>query len=261
LVTSSSKTATPKPLADGLKEAERIVVVAEEHGLTLRLLGGLAIAIHCPNAQHRAIKRTYGDIDLAGFKKEGRQIRDFFEKQLGYKPNEMFNALRSASRLMFFDIPNTRRVDIFLDNFEMCHKIDLRDSLKNEKMTITLADLLATKLQIVQTNEKDFKDIIAILIDHELGNSDADAINVGRLAKLCGDDWGMYKTFTTVLDKTSTMLDSFDLDASTRDNVKQKIVKLKTIIEDQPKSMNWKMRARVGEKVPWYKLPEDQIEE
>jgi hypothetical protein len=257
---NSSSDAESKPLADGLKEAERIVAIAANHGSTLRLLGGLAIAIHCPSAQHRAIKRTYGDIDLVGYKKESRQIRELFEKQLGYKPNEMFNALRSSTRLMFLDIPNARRVDIFLDYFEMCHKIDLRDSLKTDRMTIPLAELLATKLQIVQTNEKDFKDITAILIDHELGNSDDDVINIERIAKLCGNDWGTYKTFSTVLDKTLVMLDSFDIDNDRRDDVKQKISKLKTSFENQPKSMNWKMRARVGEKTPWYKLPEDQIE-
>ncbi len=262
LANPATEVGPQKQLADGLQEGQRIVAEAQKNGLTMRLLGGLAIAIRCPSAQHPAIKRTYGDIDLAGFKKDGRQIREFFEKRLGYRPNEMFNALRSASRLMFFDIPNVRRVDIFLDYFEMCHKIDLRDSLKKDKMTITMADLLATKLQIVQTNEKDFKDITAILMDHELGKADDhDTINEARIAKLCGDDWGVYKTFSTVLDKTSIMLDSFDVEAKTRENVKQKISKIKTAIENQPKSMNWKLRAKVGEKVPWYKLPEDQIED
>ena len=28
------------------------------------------------------------------------------------------------------------------------------------------------------------------------------------------------------------------------------------MIEDAPKSMGWKMRARMGERVQWYELPE-----
>jgi hypothetical protein len=159
---------------------------------------------------------------------------------------------------MFFDLPNERRVDIFLDYFDMCHKIDLKDRLTIEPLTLTMADLLATKLQIFKTNEKDFKDIIAMLLDHEVTDSEKpDAINGKRLAELSANDWGIYKTFTIVLEKTAVMLDKFDLTTKDKEVVKQRIAMLSRLINDEPKSMNWKMRARVGEKVPWYRLPED----
>jgi hypothetical protein len=124
-----------------------------------------------------------------------------------------------------------------------------------------MADLLATKLQIFKTNEKDFKDIIAILLDHEVAESDKpDAINGKRLAELCSHDWGIYKTFTLVLEKTAAMLERFDLTPKDKEIVKERMKRISDLIEQEPKSMGWKTRARVGDKVVWYKLPDDMAE-
>ena len=246
--------------SDILKEANRIISTAADNGISLRLLGGTAIGFRCPSAKRPSVSRKYPDIDLVGFRKQSRQIRELFLK-LGYSPNEVFNALRSATRLMFFDLPNQRRVDLFLDYFEMCHKIDLRDRLTLEPLTLTMADLLATKLQIFKTNEKDFKDITAMLLDHEIADSDKlDAINGKRLAELCSKDWGIYKTFTLVLDKTAAMLERFELTPADKELVRGRMKRISDMIEQEPKSMGWKARARVGEKVPWYKLPDDMSE-
>jgi len=245
---------------DILKEANRIISTATENGLTLRLLGGTAIGFRCPSAKRPSVSRKYPDIDLAGYKKQSRQLREFFSK-IGYSPNDIFNALRSATRLMFFDLPNQRRIDVFLDSFEMCHKIDLKDRLTIDPLTLTMADLLATKLQIFKTNEKDFKDIIAMLLDHDVADLDKpDAINGKRLADLCAKDWGIYKTFSLVLEKTGAMLERFELSPQDKELVKQRIKRISDMIEQEPKSMGWKARARVGEKVPWYKLPDDMAE-
>ena len=224
------------------------------------MLGGTAIGFRCPSAKRPSVSRKYPDIDLVGYRKESRQIRELFPK-LGYSPNEIFNALRSATRLMFFDLPNQRRVDLFLDYFEMCHKIDLRDRLTLDPLTLTMADLLATKLQIFKTNEKDFKDITAMLLDHEVADSDKpDAINGKRLAELCSKDWGIYRTFTLVLDKTASMLERFELTPADKELVRGRMKRISDMIEQESKSMGWKARARVGEKVPWYKLPDDMAE-
>jgi len=246
--------------SDILKEANRIIETAQSEDITLRLLGGTAIGFRCPSAKRPSVSRSYPDIDLVGFKKQSRRIRELFPK-LGYSPNDSFNALRGGSRLMFFDIPNKRRVDIFLDYFDMCHKIDLKDRLTLEPLTLTMADLLATKLQIFKTNEKDFKDIIAMLLDHEVVESEKpDAINGKRLAELCANDWGIYKTFTIVLEKTAIMLDKFDLTTKDKEVVKERMAAISRLIENEPKSVNWRMRAKLGERVHWYMLPDDMAD-
>jgi hypothetical protein len=245
---------------DVLKEAERIISTAENQQITLRLLGGTAIGIRCPSAKHRAVARTYPDIDLIGLKKQSRAIRGFF-MTMGYEENKMFNALRGSTRLMFFDIPNKRRIDIFLDYFDMCHRFELSDRLTIDPKTLSMADLLATKLQVVKTNEKDIKDMVALLLDHEVATSDEpEKINGMRLAKLCADDWGIYKTFTSVLAKVLVVLEKLELTPDEKMLVKDRIERISKMIEDEPKSLKWRMRARVGEKAVWYKMPEDLAE-
>jgi hypothetical protein len=99
------------PEEDILNEADRIIDAAKNKNITLRLLGGVAIAKRCASVKHPAIARTYPDIDLIGPKKQSKQIRELF-LTLGYEPNQMFNALRGSTRLMYADMPRKRRIDI-----------------------------------------------------------------------------------------------------------------------------------------------------
>ena len=173
------------PAKDIVREAERIIETAERNRITLRLFGGLAVRFHCPSATHRELARKYADIDFMGLKKQGGGMKKLF-MGLGYTPRDIFNALHGDTRLIFNDIENERRVDIFLDVFEMCHKLNFKDRLLLDKYTISLADLLATKLQVVEITEREYRDIISLLNDHEISNSDApETINGKYLAKLC----------------------------------------------------------------------------
>jgi hypothetical protein len=245
------------PTSDISQEAQRIVQGADSRGIVLRLMGGLAIKFHCPSADNVALRRNYPDIDLVGLKKQSKKIQIFFI-ELDYKPDEMFNAIRGGSRLMFFDVVNERRVDIFLDIFEMCHRFDLRDRLNIDPVTLSLADLVATKLQVFKANEKDFGDLITILIDHNIGTSDEkEVINGIYISRLCSKDWGVYKTFTRTLQNMLLMLDRFNLSRNEREVVKTRANKLLELIESEPKSVKWKMRSKIGQKVQWYKLPEE----
>lgn len=158
-------------------------------------------------------------------------------------------------RLIFNDMANQRRVDIFLDLFEMCHKFNFKDRLEIEKYTISLADMLATKLQIVELNEKDIKDILSLLTDYDVGDIDSGTINGSYLAKICSDNWGIYKTFTLNLDKIHSTLPQWDLDPGQNKLVITRIERLKRAIETEPKSLKWRMRAKVGERAVWYELP------
>ena len=192
---------------------------------------------------------------MVGHRKETSKINQLF-KELGYKPRERFNAFQ-VTRLIFNDLANARRVDIFLDVFEMCHKFDFKKRMELEPNTLPLADLLSTKLQIVEINEKDMKDILAMLLDHDISTEDgSDMINGGYISKLCSEDWGIYKTFTINLGKIPDYASRAGLDEAQKKIALDRAEKLKTMIEGAPKSMGWKMRATVGERRRWYELPE-----
>ncbi|MGA2462398.1 MAG: hypothetical protein ABSF82_13355 [Candidatus Bathyarchaeia archaeon] len=215
---------------------------------------------HCPSATHRLLARKYADIDFMGLRKQGRGMKKLFI-DLGYTPRDIFNALHGDTRLVFNDIENGRRIDIFLDVFEMCHKFDLKDRLSVNKPTIPLADLIATKLQVVEITEREYRDTISLLHDHDVGDSDGqETINGRYLAQLCAEEWGVYKTFTINLANVLTALPNYSLDAEYQDIVQKHVQDLRDRIESVPKTTRWKLRARVGEKVRWYELPEKDKE-
>jgi hypothetical protein len=243
------------PLSNPVEEARRIMEAAESRRLTLRLFGGMSFLLRCPSAKHRSLQRDYADIDFMGYARQSKEIKQLFS-ELGYAPRDRFNAMLGYKRLIFNDIENQRRVDIFLDVFEMCHKFSLRDRLEVDSVTIPLADMLATKLQIIEVNEKDLKDMLSILLDYDIGTDDENTINGAYLARLCSDDWGIYKTFTLNLDRLLSTLPERDLDPSQKEAVKSRIESLRRMVETAPKSLRWRMRAKIGERMQWYELPE-----
>jgi hypothetical protein len=243
------------PLLGLQDEAKRLLQASSDKKVVLRLLGGVAVSMRCPSASRDGLRRTYADMDFVGHEKQSRAIGDFFV-EMGYQPRPRFNAMMGRKRLIFNDIANERRIDIFLDVFEMCHKFNFSERLGLEPLTLPLADLLATKLQIVQANEKDFRDLTALFLDHDVGPGDGETINGPYLSKVCSNDWGTYKTFTMNLAKLGASVDIYGLTPPEVGLVKARIDKLADMIEKEPKSFAWKMRARVGEKKTWYELPE-----
>ena len=243
-------------------EAKRILDEARERGIILRLFGGVAVKYHCPSATHRSLQRSYPDLDFFGRGKQGREVRKLF-LDLGYEPNQRFNALHGATRLIFEDAKNQRVVDIFLDVFRMCHTLHLGDRLTLDDYTIPISDLLLTKLQVVEINEKDIRDLIAILNDHDvverIASVEKEVIDTGYIASLCADDWGLCKTISLTLRKLLNFISKYELEPGARQILETRINKLLHAIEMVPKSFKWRLRDKVGERKLWYDLPEIPI--
>jgi hypothetical protein len=248
------------PEKDVVIEANRIVGEAESKKVTLRLLGGLAFRLRNPSSVMANLSRRYVDIDFVGFRKQRKEIEKLFV-DLGYTPRDRFNKLNGYSRLIFNDIANERRVDIFLNTFEMSHKLDFTDRLLVDKLTLPLCDLLLTKLQVYEITEREYRDVISLFIDHDLSDRDEpERINAKYIAKLCSQDWGLFRTITLNLERIEGALPTYALTPDQQTLVKGKFDKLRKVIDDEPKSFGWKMRARVGDKVKWYELPEQDAE-
>jgi hypothetical protein len=242
------------PLADPVAEGGRIARLAEEAGLELRLVGGVGVALRCASAGAPPLQREYKDVDLAGRAADWVRISALLT-EAGYLADERFNALNSERRLLFF-APTGRRLDVFLDRVELCHTIDLLPRLGISGATLPPADLLLMKLQVVETNDKDFRDMAALLVDLPLADDDDDAIDVAYLSGLAGRDWGLWRTITMVarrLDSHATTLG----DERIAHAVGEKVAILLERLESAPKTRGWRLRARLGDRVRWYELPDD----
>lgn len=244
---------------DIVAEGQRLVGLATTAGLTARLLGGVAIRVRCPSAQQPPLARNYGDLDLAAPRKDGRGLRTFFETA-GYIADRRFNAMHGDRRLIFVDTARERHIDVFLGAFRMCHVLELEDRLALDKQTLTPADLLLTKLQVVQLNAKDVLDSLALLHDFELttntGVATDQVIDGAYIADLCAHDWGWYTTVSDNLEKVTTIGREI-AGAEIVEIASKRIDTLRAALEAAPKSMKWNLRAAVGRRVQWYEEPEE----
>ncbi len=190
---------------------------------------------------------------MVGLKKQRLKIKALFP-ELGYEPREKFNVMQ-GDRLIFNDMAHSRRFDIFLDGIKMCHQLDFKNRLNIHAYTLSPADLLMTKLQVVEFTEREIKDVMALFMDFPIVESDdQDGINGKYVAQICADNWGIFKTFTINLDRIRENLPSYLEEDST--TVLDHLNQLQRMITEMPKSTRWKMRAVIGEKKIWYELPE-----
>jgi hypothetical protein len=228
-----------------------VTAAAHREGVPLRLLGGVAVRLRSSGLPP-ALRRAYKDLDFATTKKAVGDTQELL-RGLGYEPQVAFNTMNARERLLFFDDANGRQVDVFVGSFRMCHEIPLDGRLGVFDDTVPLAELLLTKLQIVQLNEKDVRDAVALLAEHEITDDDT-GLNAARVSELTAADWGLWRTITKNLDSVAQHLDAYDVD---RERVSTRLLELQRRIEAEPKSRGWRVRAKVGERKRWYELPEE----
>lgn len=243
-------------LADVVHEGRRLLALAEDDGIVLRLLGGVAICIRASDGLAAPFRRTYQDLDFVTSRAAAAGCAGFL-REAGYEPHVAFNALHGNERLLFFDDRHGRQVDVFVAAFRMSHRIPLEERLALEPLTVPLAELLLTKLQIAELNDKDVRDTLALLHGHRVAEEDGDAVNAARIARLLSGDWGLWRTFTGNLAVCREHVSEYDLPAAERQAVTERIDALFGRIEAEPKSRAWRLRARVGERKRWYETPEE----
>jgi len=246
---------------DFINEALKIVGEAEKRGIVLRVIGAVALRIKLPNdvriLHEKILNRKLSDIDYASYSKYTVEVRNLF-KELNYVWDEAIARI-ALLRDIFYNKINNIHSDVFYDKLMFCHDIDLRGRLELDYPTITLTDYALEKLQIVQINEKDVKDLIALFIGFPVENSDKDAINKEYISKVLSKDWGFYYTVTSNLKKLTQLLGRYKLPKDKEDMIKSKVSNLLEAIEKEPKSIGWKMRAKIGTKKKWYREVEEVI--
>jgi hypothetical protein len=236
-------------------EGQRLIELAHSRGTTLALLGGVAVRLLADEIPP-ALDRDYKDLDFAVPKGGGRDAGNLLTES-GYEPEVSFNAMNGNERLLFHDLEHGRQVDVFVGSFRMCHVIPLTERLSAEHRTVPLAELMLTKLQIVELNEKDVRDTLLLFHTHGVADDDRDTLNAGRIAELCAGDWGLWRTITANLERCRELIGSYELPEADRARISERIGAVLDRIEAEPKSRGWKLRARIGERKRWYELPEE----
>jgi hypothetical protein len=244
------------PLADPVAEARRLIAAADGQGLVLRALGGVAVYLLAPGGKPR-LPRRVKDIDLAVPRGSGRPAARLLE-QAGYAGDEMFNALRGSRRLLFVDPRHERHVDVFVGEFSMCHEIPLTARLGRSPLTVPPEELLLSKLQIVEATANDQSDLYCLLVHYDVGPGAGAGIDASFVAGLCARDWGLWRTCVASIERLLANLESSPLDPGEAARVEVRLEALRGYLEAEPKTMKWRLRSQVGDKVRWYQQPEEE---
>ena len=238
--------------------AVETVEAAGTSGVPLRLIGGLAIRYLTPEYPPRV--RNDQDMDFASVSTAKNDVIQFLDGR-GFLGDRRFNVMH-GQRQMYFTTPDgLTSVDVIVDRLFMCHELVFKERIDRMPMTIDVTDLLLTKLQVVEQNEKDVHDIVYLLSAFPVKEGDEPGtIGLQRIGDVVRDDWGWWRTVTGNLDRVVDLVHE-DLrrlvpSGAAYDPAEQASA-IRRFADSVGKSLRWKIRARVGDRVQWYELPEE----
>jgi hypothetical protein len=251
---SSSPPDNP-PVQELIDESRRLVEAAGKQGVLARLIGGVAVYLQSPPGGP-LLPRPINDIDLVT-KRGARTAVTAVLLGAGYAPDQMFNALHGSRRLLFYDDANGRKLDVFVGEFAMCHQVPIANRLEREPLTVPLAELLLTKLQIFELTERDQRDIYNLVYHHEVTTRGGVGIEADYVGELCARDWGLWRTAKATIARCQANLADYSLELATRDLIVERLELLWGRIEATPKTPKWRLRSRIGDRMQWYDEPEE----
>jgi hypothetical protein len=249
---------TTKELTALRQRGRAIVTAATRAGMTMRLTGGIAVRERCPVPPGTDLDdRLYHDIDLVGRLREARGYESLFAS-LGYEADRAVNTLFGTVRRVYHH-PDGHHVDVFMDRLDFCHRIELERRLELHPLTLSPADLLLGKLQIVERNRKDLIDAALLLHAHDMVAGDPGALEVDRVLSLTSDDWGLCTTASDFLAALRGSLTGLGFGPGAITRIDDRAGALAAAISGAPKSLRWRTRDRVGRRVRWYKTVEEVL--
>jgi hypothetical protein len=232
-------------------EAVALVGAATARGQVLRLVGSTGIRLHCPPAAAALdrLGRPAKDIDVVCRHEDRKGLRRLLTER-GWEVDRDLLVAMEGRRYAFHHPASGLELDVFVDRLEFCHTIELRDRLGARELTVPVEDLLLQKLQIVRQTVTDRMDVAALLATHPVGAGSApgEAIDPAYVAGLLARDWGFHHTATANL---ATLRDG-PAGNGAAETVRGRVDALLAAIEAAPKSVRWRARARVGERMQWW---------
>ncbi len=246
------------PAHDAFADSVDVVRAANAQGIPLKLIGGQAVRLLCPSFPHRA--RDDQDMDFACVSSKKRAVIGFFEDR-GFRGDPHFNTLHGDRQMYFTTGDGRTSVDVVMDRLNMCHVLDFAERIDRMSDTLDVTDLLLSKLQIVELNEKDVHDLLHLLSGFEVREGDGPGtIGLDRIGALVCGDWGWWRTVTMNLDKLARLADGEHRDLlpeARRFEPAEQARALRAYCDGCDKTLRWKLRAKVGDRVQWYQLPEE----
>lgn len=242
-------------MLDPIIEGKRLVEEASAVSVPLRLAGGVAMRAHAPDG-HPAFRRECGDLDLATTANAAQSVDDLLSAA-GYTPNHLRNRIDGARRRIYYSSETALKVDVFVGDrngdLKLWHTQPLTRRLDVDPLTIPLAEQVLMKLASPEHRDKDIFDVCGIVHEHPLGASDVETVNSDILAACLARDWGLWRTTTEGIERCLARVTTIEIADADRDRVRHRLEALQRRLDDEPKTLRWRARAAIGERVRWYR--------
>lgn len=240
------------------QETAALVSHAADDGITMRVVGSTGIRMHCPQAAAAmdAVGRAPKDIDVVVRHADRGRLRDWLEARGWVVDRDVLVAME-GERFAFCHASTGMDLDVFVERLQFCHTIELGDRWEIERTTLPIEDLLLQKLQVHELKPSDAIDAAIVLATHDVGEGgdDLELIDGGYLAAVLARDWGFHRDASENLRQVGAAAGADGeaaLPAGQAARVREGATRLLQTIDRAPKSMSWKMRARVGERMQWW---------
>lgn len=192
-----------------------------------------------------------------------------FEKQLAIRVDQQALLYYGDRRLICWGtLGHPYQIDVFMDRLDYSHTVEFGSNPENGRLkldspTIDLADLILEKLQIHDITEKDIKDLVVVLLAHEVGGPDQNNVLDGvHIAAVLAADWGFWYDTKVNLDKLkNTALKYVSEERISIDDqrlLNDRIGNLNRIVDETPKTRDWEKRAKKGTNDRWWKDIEER---
>jgi hypothetical protein len=207
-----------------------------------------------------AAARPPNDIDLVVRHADRGKLRDWLELRGWVVDRDLLVAME-GERYAFHHPDAGLDLDVFVEKLEFCHTIELDGRWERHATTIPIEDLLLQKLQVHEMEPSDVVDAAIVLATHhvEPGSGDDEVIDCGYVAGLLARDWGFHRDATANLERVRrAVAGEVSLGGDGARRAEEAAVKLRETIDGTHKSMAWRMRARVGERMQWWEDVSDR---
>jgi len=153
-------------------------------------------------------------------------------------------------------------VDVFVDRLDFCHVVQVGDRLGEHPFALPIETLLLSNLQVIEPTATDLMDTAAILLSHPVldGRSGPESMPAAAVAGVLTRDWGFHHTVTRNLDRLAGYAAALDLDEGERTPLAAAVAALHAAIDAAPKTLAWRLRGRIGERMRWWQDVDEQQE-
>lgn len=235
---------------------DTILRKCKQNNVEIRVLGGLAVFLKCPQHQELISKcrEPFSDIDLITKKVDIEKVETFFEN-LDFEQNKNFKILFGYQRRIFYS-PQNITIEVYLDDLDLCQEIKVSERLLLDYPTISITDLFLSKIQRIDLAEKDIFDIFVLLESFDFSGEKSNKIDIEYISELCSKSWGWWKTFKININKLYDQKKGVFKNAN---DINRKLKEIETAIDSKKKSIKWMVRNIIGENFNWFKTVDEGI--